>query len=148
MSAYQCELFGHFVYSEDLSYADLLERETDLMGAFDRLLRDMDAAHIDFTPTGDALRVQCMFADAEDALFHSVCDAAAPLLANDIKGKMLFVDKDLAHISMYYLEKSAWKEAAIALPGAREALNRAEPDPEPSANLDSIPPQKRSASRR
>ena len=124
MSAYQCELFGHFVYSEDLSYADLLEQETNLISAFDRLLRDMDAAHIDFTPTGDALRVQCMFAEADDALLRSVCDAVAPLIANDIKGKMLFVDKDLAHIALYCLEQSAWKESFVALPDAHGELKR------------------------
>ncbi len=133
MSVYQCEFFGHFVYSEELSYIGLLEREAALMDAFDRLLRDMDAAHIDFTPTGDALRAQCVFARADEALFHSVCDAIAPLLGDDVEGKLLFVDKNLEHVALYCLAGAVWKEASIALPEAGDALRRAEPDPEPSA---------------
>ncbi len=133
MSVYQCELFGHFVYSEDLSYVGLLEREAALMDAFDRLRRGMDAAHVDFTPTGDALRAQCVFAKADEALFHSVCDAIAPLLGDDMEGKLLFVDKDLEHVALYCLAGAVWKEASIALPEARDALKRAEPEPEPSA---------------
>ena len=115
-SLYLCELFGHFVYSQDLSYHDLLKREAGLLEALEGVLRGRDAAHIDFTPSGDVLRMQCMFPKPDEALFHAICEEIAPLLGEDIEGRLLFVDKNLSHAGFYCLAGSAWKETPLSFP--------------------------------
>jgi hypothetical protein len=132
-SLYLCELFGHFAYSEDLSYHDLLEREAGLLEALEQTLRGHEAAHIDFTPAGDVLRMQCMFAKPDKALFHALCEEIAPLLAKDIEGRLLFVDKDLVRVNFYCLADSTWKEAVLSFPGARAGAAGAQPGLETGA---------------
>lgn len=135
MALYHCELFGHFIYSLELSYNELLEREAVLLEALDDVLRGMDAAHIEFTPMGDALRVQCQLGKPNEELFHSAAEAIAPLLGQDVEGRLLFVDKDMTALSLYYMAHDSWKEARIELPTAAESVKRAESDPTPSADL-------------
>ncbi len=109
MAKFDCELFGHFVYGPELSYNDLLAREAELVDAIHGALDASGGEHIDFTPTGDALRVQA-------------CAAVAPLLRGDVEGRMLFVDKGLDLLHLYLLADGTWREAALRLPEARAGM--------------------------
>lgn len=122
MAKFDCELFGHFVYGPELSYNDLLAREAELVDALQGALDASGGEHIDFTPTGDALRVQCVFANHEETAFHAACAAVAPLLRGDVEGRMLFVDKGLDLLHLYLLADGVWQEAALRLPDARAGM--------------------------
>ena len=124
MAKFDCELFGHFVYGPELSYNDLLAREAELVDAIHAALDASGGEHIDFTPTGDALRVQCVFAHHEEAAFHTACAAVAPLLRGDVQGRMLFVDKGLDMLHLYLLADGRWRESGLRLPAAREGMAR------------------------
>lgn len=124
MAKFDCELFGHFVYGPELSYNDLLAREAELVDAIHGALDASGGEHIDFTPTGDALRVQCVFAHHEETVFHAACAAVAPLLRSDVEGRMLFVDKGLDLLHLYQLAGGRWRESGLRLPSAREGLAR------------------------
>lgn len=122
MAKFDSELFGHFEYGPDLTYNDLLAREAELVDALNIALADAGGAHMDFTPTGDALRVQCVFARHEEESFHAACAAVAPLLRGNVEGRMLFVDKGLAALHLYLLADGCWKEASLRLPKARTGI--------------------------
>ena len=129
MSVHQCEVFGHFFYSPELSYAELLEREAVLIESLDRTLQDLGGVHIEFTSEGDSLRVQCLFSAPEEGMFHAACDAVLPVLGHDMEGRFLFVDKDLKGLVLYCLAENQWKEAHMVLPSAAEGIRTAEKDP-------------------
>lgn len=122
MAKFDCELFGHFFYGPELSYNDLLAREAELVDALHGALDASGGEHIDFTPTGDALRVQCVFAHHEETAFHAACAAVAPLLRDNVEGRMLFVDKGLDLLHLYLLADGVWQEAALRLPDARAGM--------------------------
>lgn len=134
MAKFDCELFGHFVYGPELSYNDLLAREAELMDAIHGALDANGGGHIDFAPTGDALRVQCVFARHEEAAFRTACAVVAPLLRGDVEGRMLFVDKGLDLLHLYLLADGRWREAALRLPEPRAGLtSHPHQDPAPGA---------------
>ena len=61
MDKNRSELFGRFSYDDSLTYEDLLAVEENLTADLTALLLRADAAHLDFTPLGDALMFQCAF---------------------------------------------------------------------------------------
>ena len=61
MDKNRSELFAHFSYDDSLTYEALLEVEENLTRDVEQLLQRAGAAHLDFTPLGDALMFQCVF---------------------------------------------------------------------------------------
>jgi hypothetical protein len=118
MSFHKIELFGHVMYSPDLSYHDLLEREETLKLAIQEVLEKADGAFIHFEALGDMLRFQCVLPEERDEVFHRVCDGLAPHIRNGLDARLLLVDKDLDTLYFYALVMGKWQEATIALPSA------------------------------
>jgi len=116
MPKFRCELFGHFIFAEELSYAELLEKESKLKEELSGLFAQAGFVHINFTPTGDFLLVQGAAADHDQDLFQEVCDAVSQLLDAGVEGRLLFVDRFLDSVYFYVLNYEAWRETFLEWP--------------------------------
>jgi len=114
------EMFGHFIFAPELSYEELMDKERLLIQAVDAILQNAGTEHIQFESLGDAMRVQCAFAEHDDALFHSLCRQIAQHVYRDVEARLLFVDKNLHVLNLYTICNGNWKEALFALPYAGE----------------------------
>lgn len=115
---FKTELFAHFVYSQELSYEELLTTEEAFQEALTIILSNAQGQFISFIPLGDTLRVQCVFETHEDALFQDICDAIAPLMDGRLEGRLLFVEKELDILAVYCLAMKKWQESVIQIPVA------------------------------
>ncbi len=118
MAKYSTEFFGHFFYSPELSYHELIEYETRLKEAVQNILEIQGADFIHFEAEGDSLMAQCVFPGFAEELFHTVCEALASQLENTTECKVLCVEKNLANLLVYTIRNGKWQEAALALPCA------------------------------
>ncbi|MCC8194495.1 MAG: hypothetical protein LIP28_07620, partial [Deltaproteobacteria bacterium] len=118
MSFHKIELFGHVVYSPDLSYDDLLAREEEVKTLVQRVLEKAAGDFIHFEALGDTLRFQCLLPDEHDREFHAICDELAPHVKNGLDARLLLVDKDLDMLYFYSISGGEWQEAVIGLPPA------------------------------
>ena len=122
MDKFRCEMFGHFVYDVHLTYHELLKLEVRFMGVVQSLLTSQDADHIDFTPMGDGLMVQCVFDEYAPERFRALCEGLHTHMPPTLDGRLLFVDKSLDALHIFYLSHEAWRERALRIPPAPEAL--------------------------
>lgn len=118
MSFYKIELFGHIVYSPELSYHDLLAREEAVKSMVQEVLEKAEASFIHFEPLSDALRFQCLLPEEREDAFHRICDDFAPHVTKDLDARLLIVDKDLDTLYFYSLTNGRWQEAVMGLPPA------------------------------
>lgn len=118
MAGYKMELFGHIVYSPDLSYDELLAREEETKLRTQSILEEAGAGFIHFEALGDTLRFQCVLPEENDDAFHRICESLAPSIKNGLDGRMLLVDKDLDTLYYYSFVNGRWQEAAVGLPPA------------------------------
>ncbi len=118
MSFYKVELFGHVVYSPDLSYDDLLAREEEVKALVQEVLEREQGKFIHFEALGDTLRFQCVRPDEQEGSFHAVCVALAPHVRNGLDARLLLVDKDLDTVYFYSIANGRWQEAVMGLPPA------------------------------
>lgn len=116
MSQFTIELFGHIVYSPDLSYHDLLDREEQAKAKVQDVLEKASAEFIHFEALGDILRFQCALPEQNDAVFHSICDDLAPFVTNGLDARLLLVDRDLNAVYFYTIVNGKWQEATIGFP--------------------------------
>ena len=124
MSKFRCELFGHFIFAEELSYAELLEKETMLKEELSGLLAQEGFVHIHFIPTGDFLLVQGVAAEHDQHLFRKVCDAVSRLLGEGVEARLLFVDRFLDSVYFYVLNNETWRETFLEWPLPKDALRK------------------------
>lgn len=127
MDKYRCEMFGHFTYDERLTYQELLDREAELTQDMQLLLERSKAVHIDFTPLGDELMVQCAFGAYSVQTFHALCDDIQKFLCAAVEARLLFVDKHLAMLDMYWITDGGWQEAGVDIPKASQAISQPPP---------------------
>ncbi|UZP66799.1 hypothetical protein N1030_14450 [Desulfovibrio mangrovi] len=113
MAKHDCEVFGHMLYSSELSYNELYAIEADLIDELQAALERINAEHIDLVGLGDALRMQCVLTDYDEIVFHELCDAVAAFLPKKVQGRLLFVHKDLSIVHLYCFMDGGWKEAAV-----------------------------------
>lgn len=113
MARHNCELFGHISYSAELTYNELYALEADLIDELQNALQGHSALHIDTVGTGDALRVQCVFAEYDEGQFHALCDDVAEAIPANVRARFLFVDKSLTVIHLYCFTNKGWKESAL-----------------------------------
>jgi hypothetical protein len=134
MPKFRCELFGHFIFAEELSYADLLAKETQLKEELAGLFARTGFAHMHFTPIGDFLLMQGMVAEHDQDMFQEVCEAVSRLLDEGVEARLLFVDRFLDSVYFYVLNNKAWQEAFLEWPLPKDALPRGDmpPDPQPA----------------
>jgi len=126
MSKFRCELFGHFIFAEELSYAELLEKEMALKEELSGLFIQAGFVHVNFTPTGDFLLVQGMAAEHNQDLFQEVCDAVSQLLDEGVVARLLFVDRFLDSVYFYVLNNEAWRETFLEWPLPKDVFFKGE----------------------
>ena len=124
MPKFRCELFGHFVFAEELSYADLLEKEARLKETLSELFVQAGFAHMHFTPIGDFLLVQGAAAEHDQDLFHEVCEAVSQLLDAGVQARLLFVDRFLDSVYFYVLNNENWWESFLEWPLPKDVLSK------------------------
>ena len=118
MARHATELFAHFVYSQELSYDDLLAREDELKSQVEALLQESGGEFIHFEAMGDALHAQCVFQEYGEELFHGICATIAPRMDGHVEARLLFVSKDLECLHLYAASDKKWHEAVLQLPMA------------------------------
>ena len=131
MPKFRCELFGHFVFAEEMSYADLLEKEARLKEELSELFVQAGFAHMHFTPIGDFLLVQGVAADHDQDLFHEVCEAVRQLLDEGVQARLLFVDRFLDSVYFYVLNNEKWWESFLEWPLPKDVLPKRIVFPDP-----------------
>ncbi len=129
MPKFRCELYGHFIFNEELSYSDLLEREARLKEELTQLLSQAECAHIHLVSTGDFLLAQGALAEYDQDLFHELCEGVSQLLDANVQARLLFVDRFLDSVYFYTLTSETWQEAVFDFPLPKEAAAAARPDP-------------------
>ena len=92
MDKNRSEIFGQFSYDESLTYEELLDVENTLTADLEALLQRAGAAHLDFTPLGDALMCQCAFETHKLYVYRKIAQEAAALLPRGVTGRLLCVD--------------------------------------------------------
>ncbi|MGX7950250.1 hypothetical protein [Oleidesulfovibrio alaskensis] len=117
MAKYDCEMFGFFSYSPELSYNELYALEESFRSTLHDALAAHGADYMQYEPEGDALRVQCVFAGCEEEVFHAVCDTVVRSMSGHVHGRLLFVNKNLQELLVYRLQHTGWSEAAVSLLG-------------------------------
>jgi hypothetical protein len=131
MPKFRCELFGHFIFAEELSYADLLEKEAQMKEELSRLFAQAGFTHMHFTPTGDFLLVQGVTAEYDQDLFQEICEAVSQLLDEDVEARLLFVDRFLDSVHFYVLNNETWQETFLEWPLPQDALSKGVVLPDP-----------------
>ena len=121
MPKFRCELFGRFVFAEELSYADLLEKEARLKDDLSGFFVQSGFVHMHFAPTGDFLLMQGMTAEYDSAVFRELCEAVSPLLDEGVEGRLLFVDRFLDAMHCFVLNRETWREVHLEWPLAQDA---------------------------
>lgn len=132
MAHYATELFIQCTYSLALTYDELLLREGELKAAMAAALEKTGAEFLHFEEMGDTMRVQCVFNTYRESLFHTICDAFAPLMDGRVEARLLFVSKDLDSLHLYTISDNSWKEAVLEIPPAGPiGMALREKDPQP-----------------
>lgn len=111
------EIYAEFTYSESLTYYELLDTENFLIEQIDLLFLDAGAAHLDFTPLGDILMMQCAFECRNLEILRDVAGEIAGILPDGVKGRILCLEKNLATYSLFWLSGGKWQEKDYILPG-------------------------------
>jgi hypothetical protein len=133
MPKLRCEVFGHFIYAEELSYSALLDKETRLKEELARLLDDAGFVHLHFVSAGDFLLLQGAAGEYDQGLFHEVCDGVSRILDADVRARLLFVDRFLDSILFYALTNETWREACLDFPLPKAPASAARADPPAAA---------------
>ena len=131
MPKFRCELFGHFIFAEELSYAEMLEQEAQLKEELSGLFAQAGFAHMHFTSTGDFLLVQGMAVEHNQDLFLEVCEAVSQLMDESVEGRLLFVDRFLSSVYFYVLNNETWRETFLEWPLPKEVLSKGLVLPDP-----------------
>ncbi len=110
------ELYAQLSYGEQLTYEELLEVEDKLIIALQDLLERAEAMHLDFTQQGDCLLLQCVFTAPKRYIFRKIAMHIAGILPDHVTGRLLFLDKMLETVHVYWVEPGCWREAIHAIP--------------------------------
>ena len=116
MDKNRSELFAHFSYDDSLTYEALLEVEEDLTREVEQLLQRAGAAHLDFTPLGDALMFQCVFEAHRLYVYRKIALEIAALLPQGVRGRLLCVDKNFESMHVFWLRPGEWQEEERPVP--------------------------------
>lgn len=116
MDKNRSELFGRLSYDESLSYEQLLDTEAGLTIALEELLLRAGAAHLDFTPLGDALLFQCAFEAHKLYVYRKIALETAKILPQGVTGRLLCLDKSLDALHVYWIQPGQWQEEERPVP--------------------------------
>lgn len=118
MDKNQSEIFCEFTYPESMTYEDLIEYEKLLIDNLDSLFRDSGAEHLDFTPLGDILMMQCAFEIRNLELLRDVAGEIALILPKGMSGRIFCLEKNLVSCHIFWIKKGQWQEKEYQLPVA------------------------------
>ncbi len=110
------ELFGHFTYDDSLTYEALLAAEELLIDEIEPLLQRGGAEHLDFTPLGDALMLECVFEEHRLYVYRKIAMEIAAMLPDGVNGRLLCLHKDFSSLHVFWLRPGAWVEEERPLP--------------------------------
>ena len=130
MAHHATELFIQCVYSLELSYHELLEKEAALKPAVTRILEEAGGEFIHFEEMGDTMRIQCVLPEYGEELFHPLLEGIARLMDGQVECRVLFVHKDLGFLHIAAVSRGVWQESCLHLP-APGPLTRALRDQDP-----------------
>lgn len=116
MDKNRSELYGRLSYDECLTYEQLLDAEANLTSALHDLLLRAGAAHLDFTPLGDALLFQCAFEAHKLYVYRKIAQETAGLLPPGVTGRLLCLDKSLDALHVYWIQAGQWQEEERPVP--------------------------------
>lgn len=116
MDKYQCELFGDFRYADKMTYEELIDCESMLTTELELIFQDGGAAHLDFTPLGDNLMIQCAFEYQNPEILRDIAQEIADLLPSGVRGRLLALKPSLDSYTMYWIAKGEWQEKVCPLP--------------------------------
>lgn len=116
MNKNQSEIFGEFTYGESLTYEELLETENMLIDQLDLLFKEGGAEHLDFTPQGDLLMMQCAFEIRNLEILRDIASEIAIILPKGVNGRVLCLEKDLTLVHIFWISKGQWQEKEYELP--------------------------------
>ena len=116
MDKNRSELFAHFSYDDSLTYEALLEVEEELTRDVELLLQRAGAAHLDFTPLGDALMFQCVFESHKLYVYRKIALEIAASLPQGVHGRLLCLDKNFDSMHVFWLRKGEWQEEERPVP--------------------------------
>jgi len=131
MPKFRCELFGHFIFAEELTYAGLMEKEGQLKEELSGLFAQAGFVHLHFTSTGDFLLVQGVVAEHDQDVFQEVCEAVSQLLDESVGARLLFVDRFLDSVYFYALNNETWQETFLEWPLPKDVLSKGLGLPDP-----------------
>lgn len=94
------EYFCYFIYDAELSYEEMMNKEEKLTFFVQQTLIFFGAIHLDFTPVGDGLQVQCSFEEMHDRKYNKLCEALSCYACDGISGKFLLISKDLNQLQI------------------------------------------------
>jgi len=112
----QTEIFGEFTYPESMTYEELLDTEEFLKVQLDSLFLDAGAEHLDFTPLGDILMLQCAFECRNLEILRDIVQEVASLLPEDMCGRILCLEKNLVSYHLFWIKRGEWQEGEYNLP--------------------------------
>ncbi len=90
--------------------------EEDLTRDVEQLLQRAGAAHLDFTPLGDALMFQCVFEVHRLYVYRKIALEIAALLPQGVRGRLLCVDKNFESLHVFWLRPGEWQEEERPVP--------------------------------
>lgn len=115
MNKNESEIFGEFTYAESMTYDDLLENEALLLEQLDNIFLEGGAEHLDFTPLGDMLMLQCAFEIKNLEILRDIAQEIAAFLPKGIAGRVLCLEKNLASVHIFWIRKGQWQEKEYKL---------------------------------
>lgn len=116
MDKNQTEIFGEFTYPESMTYFELLDTEEFLKDQLDFLFIDAGAEHLDFTPLGDILMLQCAFEFRNLEILRDIAQEVAELLPKGVSGRILCLEKNLSSYHMFWVKRDQWQEKEYKFP--------------------------------
>lgn len=139
MAKYRYEMFGNLVYGEALTYEELIGREQSLLVELTSCLQNNGASHIDFQPLGDALYMQCLFAEQDARNFEVVADKVARLSGQHLEGRLVFFGRDLGRIYCFFFADESCQGGRLNLPTPRRGLEKIPPEMQYTSSKDRKP---------
>lgn len=116
MDKNQSEIFGEFSYPESMTYESLLDCEKLLIEQLDNIFLDAGAEHLDFTPLGDILMMQCAFEIKNLEIMRDISQEIGAILPPGVTGRLLCVEKNLVSCHIFWIQKGQWQEKGYKLP--------------------------------
>ena len=88
----------------------------ELTREVEQLLQRAGAAHLDFTPLGDALMFQCVFEAHRLYVYRKIALEIAALLPQGVRGRLLCLDKNFESMHVFWLRPGEWQEEERPVP--------------------------------